>query len=94
MPPKAKAKAKEITVTERGYSDSCLGKVLQVKVFTPDYQPLLWSEVWEKFAEQYPGRWAVQVFPPKDKLVDGKAVYLLWVLEKEPQGLNLRTDGV
>ena len=79
-----------VIVTERGYSESCLGRVLQLKVFAPGYKPLSWREAWEAFAERYPGRWAVQVFPPADKLVDGKAVYHLWVLDDEPEGLNIR----
>lgn len=79
-----------VAITERGYRDSCLGRVLQLKIHAPQYQPLSWREIWEAFASQYPGRWAVQVFPPRDKLVDGKSVYHLWVLEGEPEGLNLR----
>jgi hypothetical protein len=80
----------KLVITERGYRDSCLGRVLQLKVFAPGYRPLGWREVWEAFAAQYPGRWAVQVFPPADRLVDGKAVYHLFVTEVEPAGLDLR----
>lgn len=79
-----------IEITERNWKDSCLGRVLQLKVFTRDYRPLLWSEVWEAFTAAYPGKWAVQVFPPGSHLVDGKAVYHLWVLPGEPEGLSLR----
>ena len=85
----------EVTITERGYrEETCIGRVLQIKVFTPDYKPLSWREAWEKFAATYPGRWAVQCFPPADQLVDGKAVYHLWVLEpgNVPQGLNIRVS--
>lgn len=79
-----------VEVTERGSRDSCLGLVTQLKVWAPGYPPLSWSAVWEAFTERYPGRWAVQVFPPAEHLVDGKNVYHLWVLEAEPHGLNLR----
>jgi len=82
--------ARELRITERGRRDSCLGPVLQLKIFAPGYTPLSWSEVWEAFAEAYPGRWAVQCFPPADELVDSKAVYHLWVCETEPWGLNVR----
>ncbi len=78
-----------IQITERGFRESCLGRVLQLKIHAPAYRPLSWREVWEAFAARYPGRWAVQVFPPAGSLVDGKAVYHLWVLDHEPQGLNL-----
>jgi len=72
--------------------DTDLGPVTQIEIYDPGYRPLSWREVWEKFAETYPGRWAVQAFPPRDQLVDGKAVYHLWVLEPGvvPRGLNLR----
>jgi len=79
-----------VVITERNYRESCLGRVLQIKIFAPDFRPLLWGEVWAAFAAKYPGRWAVQVFPPADQLVDGKAVYHLFVCPAEPAGLNLR----
>lgn len=79
-----------VNVHERGERDSCLGRVLQLKVFAPDYRALSWREAWEAFAAAYPGRWAVQVFPPESDLVDAKCVYHLFVLPAEPAGLNLR----
>lgn len=85
--------ASGVTVTERGYRESCLGKVLQLKVFGPGYRPLFWTEVWKAFVEAYPGRWAVQVFPPEGELVDGKAVYHLFVCEGAPEGLNIKAAG-
>lgn len=83
-----------VTITERGEKDSCLGRVLQLKVFARDYRPLSWREAWDAFAAAYPGRWAVQVFPPSGSLVDSKAVYHLWVLGEgvKPEGLDLRGD--
>ena len=79
-----------VIVRERGYRESCLGRVLQLKVFRQGYVPMSWREVWDAFSERYPGRWAVQCFPPADQLVDGKAVYHLFVLGGEPVGLNIR----
>ena len=70
--------------------DTDLGPVTQIEIYEPGYRVLAWREVWEKFAETYPGRWAVQVFPPAGALVDGKAVYHLWVFDREPRGMNLR----
>jgi hypothetical protein len=69
---------------------TCLGEVLYIKICAPGYRPLSWRETWECFAAAYPGRWAVQCFPPADQLVDGKAVYHLFVLDREPAGLNIR----
>lgn len=79
-----------LTITERGHRDSCLGRVLQIKIFEPGYRALSWREVWEAFAAAYPGKWAVQVFPPADELVDGKCVYHLFVCEAPLEGLNIR----
>ena len=59
-------------------------------MWAPGYPLLTWRQIWDAFTEKYPDRWAVQVFPPVGELVDSKAVYHLWVLESEPDGLNLR----
>jgi len=64
--------------------------VLQLKVWAPGHPVLSWRQIWDAFTEQYPGRWAIQVFPPSIALIDSKAVYHLWVLESEPEGFNLR----
>jgi hypothetical protein len=82
----------DLVVTERGHRDSCLGRVLQLKICAPGYRPLSWDEVHAAFVKAYPGQWAVQVFPPTDKVLNGKAVYHLWALEPGivPEGLNLR----
>ena len=80
----------DVIVTERGYRESAFGSVLQLKIFTRDYRPLSWREVWEAFVAQYPDRWAIQVFPPRGRLVDAKCVYHLWVLPGKPVGLDLR----
>jgi len=69
---------------------TCLGEALYIKISAPGYRLLSWREVWECFAEAYPDRWAVECFPPADQLVDGKAVYHLFVIEGEPEGLNIR----
>jgi len=79
-----------VIITERGYRETCIGRVLQIKVFSPEYRQLSWSEVWDTFSARYPGRWAVQCFPPADELVDGKAVYHLFVCDVSPAGLNIR----
>lgn len=81
-----------LVITERNRRVSALGEVLQIKVFARDYRPLGWGEVWEAFTAAYPGRWAVQVFPPAGALIDGKAVYHLFVCDTPPVGLDIRTD--
>ena len=80
----------DLVITERGPRDSCLGRVLQLKIFAQGYRPLGWREVWEAFAAAYPGKWAVQCFPPAEALVDGKHVYHLFVCDAPPRGLDIR----
>ena len=84
--------ANDVQITERGYRDSCLGRVLQLKIFTADYRTLSWREVCDAFNVAYPGRWAVQVFPPADRIVDGKSVYHVFVVPEGEKldGLDLR----
>ena len=77
-----------LRVVER--RSSCLGEVLYIKICSWTYRPLAWREVWECFAAAYPGKWAVQCFPPAEQLVDGKAVYHLFVCDQIPEGLNIR----
>lgn len=79
----------DVVITERGVRDSALGPVLQIKVFRPGYPVMTWREVWEAFAARYPDRWAVQMFPPREALIDSKAVYHLLVLDHCPDGLDL-----
>ena len=81
---------RELIITERGRRESCLGSVRQIKVFSLTYRPLSWSEVWEAFAEAYPGRWAVQCFPPAGVLVAGKPAYHRFVCDAPPAGVNIR----
>jgi hypothetical protein len=80
-----------VTITERGTKETCLGPALQLKVFAEGYPVLTWRQVWDAFTAAYPGRWAVQIFPPSESLIDSKAVYHLFVLDSEPQGFNLRS---
>ena len=82
--------AEGATLREIETRDTALGPAIYIKVSAPGYRPLSWREVWEVFARAYPGRWAVQAFPPADQLVDGKSCYHLFVLGGEPMGLNIR----
>ena len=79
-----------IKIREVEERDTELGRALYIKMHAPGYRPMPWSEVWRAFESAYPDRWAVQTFPPHDQLVDGKAVYHLFVLDHESVGLNIR----
>ncbi len=76
-------------VQEMGERGTALGVALYIKIRTEDYRVLTWSEVWETFADRYPGKWAIQVFPPAERLVDDVNLYHLFVLEDPPAGLDI-----
>ncbi len=82
----------DLSIRQIKVRDTPLGPALHVKIHGDGHRPLGWREVWECFAFHYPGRWAVQSFPPAELLVDGKAVYHLFVLPEdfEPGGLNIK----
>jgi hypothetical protein len=68
------------------------GEVTHLKVYTPDYKRLSWLQVWQAFTAVYPGRWAVELYPPQEELVNDAHVYHLWLLPEEwtpPKMLNL-----
>ena len=68
------------------------GELTYLKIYTPDYRRLSWLEVWQAFAEIYPGRWALELYPPAGDLVNDAQVYHLWLLPEggaPPYPLNL-----
>jgi hypothetical protein len=75
-------------VQELGYKNTSFGRCLYLKIRRYDEQPMPWSEVWATFADRYPGKWAVQFFPPARDLVDEANIYHLFVLEEAPDGVN------
>ncbi len=63
-----------------------------LKIYTPDYQPLSWAQVWQAFVDVYPERWAIEIFPPAEELVNDAHIYHLWLLPEgntPPDSLNL-----
>lgn len=46
-------------------------------------------QVWQAFSEAFPGKWALQCFPPLAHYIDMTAKYHLHVFETQPQGLDL-----
>ena len=80
----------QVLTREIGYRDTALGRLLYIKVWADGYPLLGWLDVWQAFASAYPGKWAIEVYPPADQLVNGKHMYHLFVCEEEPAGLNIR----
>lgn len=68
------------------------GEVTRLKVYTSDYRRLSWLQVWQAFQGAYPGRWALELYPPAEDLVDDAHIYHLWLLPEgwlPPEGMNL-----
>jgi hypothetical protein len=66
-----------------------LGLAQHIKIGTEDRRQLSWAEVYECFADHYPGRWAIQFFPPREQLTDETNVYHLYVLDGAPEDVGL-----
>lgn len=66
------------------------GPALYLRIQRYDGDQMTWPEVCEVFNELHPGRWAVQFFPPREEILDEANIYHLYVLEYEPEGVNIR----
>lgn len=55
------------------------GEALRIQIERSDGKKMGWEAVWTAFVEGYPGCWAVQAFPPPDKLLNGANKYHLFV---------------
>lgn len=79
------------TIQEMGERWSELGPVLYIRVQRYDHKPMGWEDLWERFSDAYPGRWAVQVFPPAEALVNEANIYHLFVLAEgaSPLGMTI-----
>lgn len=80
---------KEAYVQEIGDRQTSLGIALYIKIRRQDDKPMSWTEVWQVFNDRYPNKWATSFFPPEEELVDEANVYHLFVLDFEPQGVNI-----
>ena len=60
------------------------GPYLYIRIRTPGERPMGWEEIWAVFADRYPGKWAMQFFPPGNRLVNDANVYHLYVLPGDP----------
>lgn len=65
------------------------GEALLVSISRHDQRPMGFLEVHQVFAAHYPGRWALQAFPPQELLLNGANKYHLFVLEEPPAGMDL-----
>jgi hypothetical protein len=79
-------------ITEVCPRSSVLGSVLYIKVQRHDGRPMGWEEIYARFIDAYPGRWAVQVFPEEAACINEANMYHLFVMDEGevPRGLTIR----
>ena len=68
------------------------GTVTHLKLYTPEYKRLNWVQVWQAFTDVYPDRWAIELYPPAEELINDAHVYHLWLLPegwRPPSSMNL-----
>lgn len=76
-------------VLECDVRETAFGEAMYVRIHRDDMAAMGFRELWNLFAERYPGKWAVQVFPDAKNLLDQANKYHLFVYESAPTGLNL-----
>ena len=81
----------DTTVQTMDKRNTMFGSMTYIRIYTSDYRKLAWSEIWATFADSFPGKWAVECFPPADKLIDEQNIYHLFVLDHPPVGMDIST---
>lgn len=81
-------------ITDHGAVPTALGPSRRVTIERVDGATMGFREVFDAFAERYPGRWAVQLLPPVERLFGSANRYHLHVLDREPAGLDLFGEAV
>lgn len=71
---------------------TALGEALRIRVHRHDMNPMGWRELWEVFSSRYPGKWACQMLPPDNLMIDQANKYHLFIFDKAPVGMNLCED--
>ncbi len=77
------------SIQEMDYRVTPFGEALYIKIRRHDGQPMGWEEIWERFADAYHGKWAVQVFPPRSHVINEANVYHLFVFDEWHFGLTI-----
>ncbi len=65
------------------------GEALYVRIHRTDMAVMGFRELWETFDKYYPGKWALQVFPPREHLLDQANKYHLFVYDSEISALDI-----
>ena len=83
----------DILIHEVDRRPTALGEVLRILVERADGEKMGFRELWDAFDARYPGRYAVQILPPRVHFFDQANKYHLFVLESAPQGMDLFEPG-
>lgn len=78
-----------VHVIEKGVVRTPLGPALRVTIHRHDKRQMAFWQVWEAFSNAYPGKYAVQLFPPRAHYIDMANKYHLHVFANQPEGLDL-----
>ena len=65
------------------------GEALYVRIHRKDMAVMGFRELWEVFDQFYPGKWALQVFPDRQNLIDQANKYHLFVYDRPIDSLDL-----
>jgi hypothetical protein len=79
----------KVLIYEIDVRDTDLGQALYIQVWRKDDRRMGWEDVWKVFVQHYPGKWAVQMFPPVEATINMANMYHLFVLDKRPRGLTI-----
>jgi hypothetical protein len=92
MTPEVTRAGDDVLLSDRGPRTSPWGTATHVQFTSESGRTLSWAEVYEAFAEAFPGCWAVEVYPPREFLVDEVNAYHLFVLPPGAELGDLRID--
>lgn len=76
LKPQARVQTLDMYVTDWGV-------FRRLKIQREDGAVMSWREVWDAFNGIYPGRWAIQFFPPNANLLDEANIYHLFMVDGE-----------
>lgn len=79
----------DVFIQEVDHRPTALGEALRIQVERIDGQRMGFRELWDAFEARYPGKYAVQVFPPRAHFFDQANKYHLFVLEQAPVGMDI-----
>lgn len=73
------------------------GRIIRMEIRRKDDAPIhSWREIYELKEAIHPGRYAIEIYPPRDRLIDNVHHYHLWVMPEGfvmPFGIHEDDEG-